>query len=491
MQPDMMISALAQAMAPYLAEAFKGTGGGVKSPYAYPPHYTGYGYKAAGTPSEHAYLYEEGGLFGRADGPASLINAMVGPIGIESALMWVGTDTEKEFVDALTDIVESGSEQSSACGNCVSVSLRACAQLYCFGRFCRQTEELQFDRLGVRDNVNVPVKVLFGNLTDAQNNVLIRNGETITDAFMLQTRAAAYALRLKNSAMIWTGNPSNDIGRVYREYTGLQMLVNTGKYDAYTQALCEALDSFLLNYGNNAVQSDGAFAITNWFRRMVLQFMRRAQGAGMDWNTAEMMIAMTPNQWDCIARAYACSGIDLCSVSGSAAQLTASADQARARYEEYLARMALPIYGKWYPVVLDSQIPENTGQANGVCSDIYFLTKRINGEEVLYGQYQDFNQTYGRVRQELVSMFGSDDIAITDGGRFAVIRDNERGCFDIQILTKPRIVARMPWLLGRIRNVCCGVVGEPLPGVTGSGSVYEYSPSGRSLTPVPTLYGNC
>lgn len=480
MEPNQMLSALAQAMAPFMP-------GGVSAQQRYQP---GFGYKAAGTPSEHAYLYEQGGLFGMCNGPATLINAMVGPIGIESVLTWIGTDTENEFVDALTDIIESGSEQSTACGNCISVSLRACAQLYCFGRFCRQTEELQFDRLGVRANANVPVKLLFGNLTDASGNVLLANGSTITDAFLLQSRAAAYSLRLKNSTMIWTGNPSNDVGRVYREYTGLQMLVNTGKYDAYSQILCDGLDSFLLNYANNAVQSDGAFAITNWFRRMVLEFQRRAEGAGLDWNTAEMFIVMTPNQWDCVARAYACDGIDLCTVSGSAARLTQSADQARARYEDYLSRMALPIYGRWYPVVLDSQIPETTGQANGICSDIYFLTKSINGEEVLFGQYQDFNMTYGKTRNELVSMFGSDDIAITDNGRFALIRDNTRGCFDVQILTKPRIIARMPWLLGRIRNVCCSVIGEPLPGVTGSGSIYEKD-GGRTVGPIPTLYGNC
>lgn len=481
MQQDVIL-ALAQALQPYLGAAFKDAPGGNRYPV--------YGLKASGTPSEHAYLYEAGGLFGRCDGPATLINAMVGPIGMETVLDWFGNDTENEFVDALTDIVETGSEQSTACGNCVSVSLRACAQLYCFGRFCRQTEELQFDRLGMRANANVPIKALFGSITDAAGNVLVRNGEQVTDAFMLQSRAAGYSLRLKNSTMLWNGNPANDVGRTYREYTGLQMIVNTGKFDAYTQALCEALDSFLLNYANNAVQSDGNFAITNWFRRVVLQFMRRAEGAGLDWNTAEMFIAMTPNLWDCVARAYACSGIDLCSINNSTNQMTASADQARARYEEYLSRMAIPIYGKWYPVVLDSQIPESTGQANGICSDIYFITKAINGEQITYGEYQDFNKTYGKVRNELVSLFGSDDIAITDNGRFALVRDNSRGCFDIQVYTKPRIIARMPWLLSRIRNVCCNVLGEPLPGTTGSGSVYEQG-GGRSLLPLSTLYGNC
>jgi hypothetical protein len=79
-----------------------------------------------------------------------------------------------------------------------------------------------------------------------------------------------------------------------------------------------------------------------------------------------------------------------------------------------------------YPVVLDSQIPQTTGQANGACSDIYFITTRISGQTVTWGQYQNFNTTYGSVRQEMVNVFGSDDIGITDNGRFAIVRDNSR-----------------------------------------------------------------
>jgi hypothetical protein len=478
MENNDALTALAQAISPYL-DGQKRFGG-----------FTPYGMKASGTPSENAYLYENGGLFGRCDGPSQLINALVGPIGFEKVLSWVGTDTENEFVDAWTAIAETGSEQSTSCGDCISISLQACAQLYCFGRFCRQTQELQFDRLGVRGNANVPTKALFGSVTDATGNVLVAQGSQINDAFLIQSRAVGYALRFKNSSLLWSGNPVNNNGRVYEEYSGFQLLVNSGKFDAYTQNDCDALDSFLLNYSNNAIQSDGALAITDYFRRVVLELMRRAGGAGLDWDSATMYIVMTPNMWDGVAKRYACAGIDLCALSGNNTRAVANADQAQARYEEYLTRMALPIYGRWYPVVIDSQIPETTGQPNGVCSDIYFITTSINGEEITFGQYQDFNMTYGRTRQEMVSMFGSDDIAITDNGRFALVRDNSRGCFDVQAYTKPRIVMKAPFLAGRIQNVCHDILGGPVADVTLSGSVYEKA-GGRSITSPPTLYGPC
>ena len=471
MDESVFLQALAKAISPYVS----GQSGG----YAQ-------GYKAAGTPIGGPYLYEGGGLFGRCDGSSDLINALVGPIGFEKVLTWRGTDTEKEFVDAWTDIVETGSNQSTACGDCQTASMRACSQFYCFGRFCRQSQELQFDRLGVRANSSVPIKNLFGSITAADGTVLVPQGSAITDDFYMQTALVGYAIRLRNAQLLWNGNTINNSG-AYAEYNGFQVIVNTGKFDAYTQLACAALDSFIPNIGNQALTTDGALAARSWTHRMVNQFKVRADRAGLDWDTAQMYLVMTPNMWDCFARVYACAGLDLCSVSGSRNQVFANADQAQSRYEQYLTSMSVPIDGRMYPVVLDSQIPETAGQANGICSDIYFITTEISGRTVTYGNYQDFNKTYGRIRNEMVSMFGSDDIAITDNGRFALVRDNVRGCFDIQAYTKPRLVAEMPQLLGRMRNVCCSVTAEPYPDVTGSNRVYEKS-GGRTITPVPTLY---
>lgn len=479
---DQVLSALASALAPYMDAGAHKSSGGYRA--------MGHGFKATGVPAENVYLYDEGGLFGQCDGPAQLINALVGPTGFEGALTWVGTDTEREFVDALTAVTSSGTEQLTGCGDCVKISLKACAQLYCFGRMCRQTEELQFDRIGLRANANVPIKVLFGNITDPGGNVLIRQGESITDAFMLQTRSVAYALRLKNATVLWSGNPENNAG-AYAEYQGFSLIVNSGKYDAYTQADCNALDSFILSYGNNALTSDGNLAVNEYFRRVVLELSTRAGAAGLDWSSATMYIVMSPNMWDGVAKRYACGGMDLCNITNSSVNgMRGDMNQAQIRYEEYLSRMALPINGRWYPVVLDHQIPETTGQANGICSDIYFITTSISGETITFGQYQDFNMTYGRTRNELVSMFGSDDIAITDNGRFALVRSNVRGCFDVQVITKPRIVAKMPFLLGRITNVCHNVTGRPLPDTSGSGRIYEQA-GGRTFGPVPTLYSDC
>lgn len=485
----MLSTANAEALAATLGPYLNGTKHA--EPGGYIPHGLKHyqNYKATGNPASDAYLYVNGGLFGRCDGSPTLINALVGPIGFEAVLDWVGSKSERVFFDALTGVPYTGSNQSTVCGDCPTVDLQACTQFYCFGRFCFGTQELQFDRIGLYANDNVPQKVLFGNITDSMGNVLIRQGEPITNIFHIQSRLAGYHLALRNSTLLWSGDPCNNSG-AYQEYIGLQNIVNTGKLDAYTQLACSAMDSFLMDLNFANFTSDGANAVRWWFKRMVDQLKMRANRAGLDWNSAEMYIVMSENLWDCVARVYACAGIDLCSVGQTNSRLNASAEQAQDRYEEYLMRQALPIGGRMYPVVLDSQIPETTGQANGVCSDIYFLTTKIAGQTVMWGQYQDFNATYGSVNQELRSLFGSDDIGITDNGRFAMVRSNSRGCFDVQIYTKPRIIATMPWLSGRIQNVCCNVLQQPFPDVSGSGGIYELD-GGRSTTPVPVLYGDC
>lgn len=478
--------ALADAIGPYLSSdkanvEFNG----------YVPHGLRHyqNYKATGNPSSDAYLYTNGGLFGRCDASPTLINALVGPIGFEAVLDWVGTNTENEFVDAWTAATVTGNEQTTACGDCPTVDLQACEQLYCFGRFCRQTQELRFDKLGLMGNGQVPQRVLFGNIVDASGNVLAAQGDVVENAWWVQSRLAGYHLALRNSQMLWAGDPANNDAD-FMEYRGFQNIVNTGKFDSKTGIPCDSLDSFLMDMNFASFTSDGANAVRQWFKRIVDQFEVRASRAGFDWNSAEMFIVMHPNQWDCVSRVYACAGIDLCLAVDTNNRVTASAEQAQQRHDEFLARRALPIGGRMYPVVLDSEIPQTTGQANGICSDIYFITTRIAGETIVWGQYQDFNSTFGPVHRELTSMFGTDHIMISDNGRFALVFDNSRGCFDVQIITKPRVISTMPWLSGRIQNACCDVLQQPFPDTSGTTGVYALD-GGRSITSVPTLYGDC
>jgi len=449
--------------------------------------------KADGTGTAIGW-YQAGGLFGTCEGSPVLVNALVAPRGIEGALTWIGTAEEKKFVDSLVGTVTSGSNQSTACGDCKTIETNGATLFYPLGRFCAQTPEEQFDRLGLREQENVPIKTLFGNITDPAGGILVPQGGVITDRFYIDIRMVGYLARSLLGDMIWQGDTANNSGP-YMEFNGLETIVNTGKVDVLKGITAPQLNSFLLPNAGNAWTSDGTYGVRARFARVVMQLEQRASGAGLDWTTAEMVIVMSPNQWETIARVYACDGIDLCSpaLTGSNGNIrvTTSATEQRNRYEEILRRHALPILGNWYPVIVDNMLPETDNGDGTWSSDVYFLTLRIQGQEVLWGEYQDFNRTFGRAAGELASMFGAQnsDIAITDGGRYALLKSQVRGCFDVQMILKPRLVSSATFLQARITDAVAspvGAVGLPNPddnvgGRTAANLEYLYQDTGTGV----------
>ena len=73
-------------------------------------------------------------------------------------------------------------------------------------------------------NGNVPQRVLFGNIVDASGNVLAAQGDVIENAWWVQSRLAGYHLALKNSQLVWAGDPCNNSGD-YEEYKGFQNII--------------------------------------------------------------------------------------------------------------------------------------------------------------------------------------------------------------------------------------------------------------------------
>ena len=152
--------------------------------------------------------------------------------------------------------------------------------------------------------------------------------------------------------------------------------------------------------------------------------------------------------------------------------------------------MRLPIDGRDYPVVLDTQIPVTSNGFNR-CSDIYILTTAVDGQTTLWGEYQDFANTFGKVAAWFRATFGATNIGVSDGGRFMWAPTMSGGfCFDARVLAKWRLVALMPWTLARVQNVCCTLPAQMFPDVSGSGGIYEVD-GGVYVKPHLTLYGDC
>jgi hypothetical protein len=449
-------------------------------------------FRATGTPDVGG-LYVEGGLFGTCKHDPVLVNALVGPQGFEGKLRWVGSDVQTPIYEALVYIGTTGHGQSSDCADCGKPVEKRCAQSACFGRICQQTNEVLFDDLGLRANFGVPKMTLFGAITDAAGNVLIPHNSEIQDVFVKNVAEAGYNLRLDNSQLLWNGNPANNLGG-RREYVGFDLIINTGKFDVETHAACPQLDSTLIDYGNNVVGALGSPSIVAFAAALMRRLRFRADASNLGAETMVTHIVMHPQIWDCVADAWACEYGLVCPNTNAAAPPRQDARQLAADRDRMRRDMTLTIDGMTYPVTLDSQIEVTYGSFGNqvmACSDIYFITTNIRGEVVTWGEYQDLNKTGAATLAWFRQNFGATYWSITDGGRFIVAPTYHGGwCFDARILTKPRIISRMPWLSGRVQNVCCALVGPPYPDPSGSGGVYEMTEGAYGWNP-NYLYGEC
>lgn len=446
--------------------------------------------RASGT-STAGYLYSEGGLFGVPGMHPTLVNAMVNPIGIDAWLRWVAASEDKPIYDALTYIGSSGYTQTTACGDCGKPSFKACAQTAPFGRLCQQTQEFQLDKIGRQLRQGVPKMALFGAVTDPSGQTIIPQGGEIRDSFALNVYGVAYNLRQKIGLLHWAGDPSNNSGG-YEEYKGFDLLINTGHKDVLTNISCDALDSYIDDYGSNLVGASGSPDIVARISAMVRSINYRVQGMGMSEADLDAALVMSPQHWEVVSQAYACQfGLQCAGWSTANTNVVVNDSREAARMLERLrAEKYVPVDGNRIPVIVDSMQSLTTsayGTSTKFCGNIYYISRALGGETITYGEYLDMSKTAGAALAQLRQMAGGVPIKVTDGGRFAHAATFSGGfCFDLRTLVVPRLIMRMPQLSGKLQNVCVIPDGR-YPSPTGSG-LYDEVDGGRTYSNDVYLY---
>lgn len=447
--------------------------------------------RASGTPDGGSPEYGNGGLFGICGQSRTLLNATISPQGIEAWLDWVGSDVQSPEYDSFTYIGTSTTGQTGMCSDCGKPTRRACAQSACFGRVCQQTNEHALDQLGLRANFGVQKKALFGNITGPSGNVLVPQGQIIRDALSLDIMSAGFNLQSALAVNNWTGNPAANVGG-YWEHPGFQLLINTGKYDVHTGILCNGLDSYIYNY-NAIVGAIGSPSIVQALARGLRTIKYRITGAGLNSESAVTGLVMHQRTYDCVLDAVACEYGLVCSNTTSSAPPRNDAMAIAEFRDSMMARQVIKVDGKFYPVIIDNMMPGTwvpVGNQSAWQGSIYGLTKIVNGETIIWGEYQDFTTTAGAAIQELRELAAFNQAMVTDGGRFLVAWTASGGfCVDARILAKTRLLATMPQFSFRITNVRCLDTGY-YPDVTGQSGSYPIG-GGRSVTPYPGMYGDC
>lgn len=419
-------------------------------------------------PPPYNSIHGYGSLFGtpQVGIDREVISAMMRFQGLGDVLPREAVRTLEHFLPFITGVDETSStERSDECGDCISGETEACIQHFPTGLVCRETKSIKIQRAIERlNNGDIDLELLNRELGESS---VWHPGWSPSSANDIMQVTAAWALLFelpplfanKMSGMLYTGNPTNNNGNAYREFRGLQLLVNTGFRDAFSNTTCPALDSDVKNFAYADVQTKTSPTFYEVLEMAHWYVMNNAIGQSL-W-PVEWVVVMRPPLWHILSsivpiQSVMATLLNTTVPNNYSVNLDGSA-MVSAR-DTFRTQMSLPLNGMNVPVVLDHGIPENNNANNAnlaageYASDVYLIPVRYLGNrEAIKLQYKDYRWMTGEIAatDNLLGNF----YRPSPDGRFSWSLVTDGPCFKIQAEMEPRVILRTPQLAARIQNV--------------------------------------
>lgn len=274
-----------------------------------------------------------------------------------------------------------------------------------------------------------------------------KDGQQITDELMWSMVMAGTALRQDIMRMVVSGNHSNS-----GEFAGLETLVNTGYKDVHTGRLCTAMDSIVLNWGNNVMthKLNGTHVLVDYLIDIVRRIRTRAQWSNMGpVQDGEQVLVMPSYLRDALLDTFTFWSIE---------PGVAYNEVNFQNYETRTFRNSLNgggygdgqifIDGRAVPIIAYDW-HDLTQAAPNFIGDIYVLTRSIGGTPVLWGQYIDMAKPANRATAEM----GYAHYQSTDNGKFLTYWKTDETCTQATVLIRPNLYLSAPWAQARIVGV--------------------------------------
>jgi len=403
----------------------------------------------------------------------SLINASVNGPGIANWLNWKPTiykyNQSGILVWAGKDPREDYTPPDTTCGWCETGNYGFCEFRWCLGEYCVSTLPRKVTDLGLRVCEAHPIYRIHGNITDAMGNVVYPSGSLIEDDDEWGLVVAANQIATIIGREMWAG--TGVMVGVHREMLGLMSQINNGWADLLGTD-CPGADPDVKDFDYNCIGDlYSGRSICEYVEYLVRNAVWRAVGAGLGTIAqGDMAIWSYPDIADHLVRAWECCMAQTCEPMAGTTNVNLNIDAldvlARRRAQGFINNIyqagTINVQGMQIPVFGDLNIP-HTVDGDHKIADVYLLVKRVGGMEVLYGEYQDFEQTMpARVTAGRPGVFRT-----SDGGRWAWAFNNETYCYAENLEIKPRVVVAAPFLQGRIQNVCAEVLQNLQPPMYG------------------------
>lgn len=430
-----------------------------------------------GFPSTYAppglMAHGRGGLFSTPGLERPIFSAMQLPsAGLQSRLPLRPSVTENPLYGIFTGVTASSATGSNEPVNvCDDPPVAGLSKLmshtFAWGRMSRMTQVYDITRFGRRTNrAEFSDFQFYGGPAGAGDfftpttgegagNISAANADLRKILFEL-----AVAWQRDFARKLYTGNPTNNTaGGGYKEFYGLDYLINTGYRDAETGIVAPAADSLLRDLGSvdiSAAANGAAFVreVTGIYR--ALKFI--ASRVGLDpvnWGIV-MPYAMFYEAsaiWPCAYQTFRCSATGSTVTNIDKNQLNDMTDAMRGDMYTRTGQYLL-IDGEKVPVILDDGITETGAAGGSFVSQIYFVPLTVlGGQPVTWMEYLPFDQNGGAM--DAARALAPDGMFwTTDNGRFIWHKKPAQNfCVQMLAATEPRLLLLTPHLAARLQNV--------------------------------------
>lgn len=457
------------------------------------------------------YGHGPGGLFANPALSKGLFSAIVAQpySGLQFVLPVTTTIEENPLDGIITGVTaSSGSNPTGICDDPPSSGfMKLCEQSYPLGRLSLQTQVFDYSR-GTRVNSrgeHTDFQIFGGPLATYNQNPLAPSlpnimGQAANDEIAKTMFAFAVNWSTKYAPMIYTGNPvsNNTAGGGYKEFWGLQKLINTGYQDAQTGQACPAADSIVRSFGNLNVATNGA-AIVNGITNTWFELTTRAATTNM--LPTEWVITMPYSLFYALTEIWPTSYLTVgaTTIPSGSTNFVDSGDQVRMRDDmrgdmQRRTGQYLLIMGQKVPVVLDDANPETRVAGDIYSASIYFVPLTAAGQIVTFLEFFNYDQAGVKQADGIIAPTGM--FKTTDGGRYLLhIKPPTNFCVQMLAVAEPRLKLRTPYLAARIDNVAYSHLPNILSGDPNSPSYYRdggrlnytgYQPQSPSYLPPTT-----
>lgn len=416
----------------------------------------------AGAPTTTGFAHGSGGLWSLAGQNPRVWSAMVGLKSLATQIPSFRTTVTHPLQSYFTGVLaESGENPDSLCDDGPTAGLSKAATIVRqFGKYTKQTAELNLNRLGqvLYGNNGDPMNLALMNQPDQGGNIFPTFGGNANLSRSINAEIAkrffemqmAFARTL--ATQLYTGTPANNTpllgypDNFYAEFSGLQLLVNTGYRDTFSGVAAPSLDSDVKNFNNNRIDLVPTLLVT-YLAAMwrYLNWKADSQGiSGVEWAFVMRPAAFwaATDAWPC---AYNTVG---CTTAAGATPFVDATSQKRFADDMRQGRY-LMIDGERIPVILDSYLPETS--ANGVfTSDIYLLPLNAMGVPTTYWEY--FDEGNDQIAQA-INMIDGGGVFTSDDNAYIVWSKRTNLCVSWGAKTQPRLRLDLPFLAGRLQNV--------------------------------------